>query len=112
MKALIVEALVEGSVTQQAIGRLTLQTTGQGFTEITDAVARSTRTPLPRARAAPRSSTVVLPMPAAPSMTTSRPAPRTAPLTAAWSASASGARSRIFLTARARPRRAPRTGPA
>ncbi len=40
MKALVVETLVEGSVTQQAIGRLTLQTTGQGFTEITDAVAR------------------------------------------------------------------------
>jgi secondary thiamine-phosphate synthase enzyme len=40
MKALVVETLIEGSVTQQATGRLTVHTTGQGFTEITDAVAR------------------------------------------------------------------------
>ncbi|MET0430238.1 MAG: secondary thiamine-phosphate synthase enzyme YjbQ [Microvirga sp.] len=40
MKSSPVETLVEGSVTQQAIGRLMVHTTGQGFTEITDAVAR------------------------------------------------------------------------
>ena len=40
MKAPVVEALIEGSVTQQAIGRLMVHTTGQGFTEITDAIGR------------------------------------------------------------------------
>jgi secondary thiamine-phosphate synthase enzyme len=40
MRAPIVEGLTTGSVTQQAIGRLTIRTAGQGFTEVTDAVAR------------------------------------------------------------------------
>jgi secondary thiamine-phosphate synthase enzyme len=35
-----VETLSEGSVTQQVNGRLVVETQGQGFTEITDAVSR------------------------------------------------------------------------
>ncbi len=35
-----VETLTQGSVTQQASGRLIVETKGQGFTEITDAAAR------------------------------------------------------------------------
>jgi secondary thiamine-phosphate synthase enzyme len=35
-----VETLSEGSVTQQVNGRLVIETEGQGFTEITDAVSR------------------------------------------------------------------------
>ena len=35
-----VETLSEGSVTQQVNGRLVVETEGQGFTEITDAVSR------------------------------------------------------------------------
>lgn len=35
-----VETLTQGSVTQQASGRLIVETNGQGFTEITDAAAR------------------------------------------------------------------------
>lgn len=37
---LSVETLSEGSVTQQVNGRLVVETQGQGFTEITDAVSR------------------------------------------------------------------------
>ncbi|MBZ6078602.1 secondary thiamine-phosphate synthase enzyme YjbQ [Microvirga puerhi] len=37
---LSVETLTEGSVTQQAMGRLMVQTQGQGFTELTEPVAR------------------------------------------------------------------------
>jgi secondary thiamine-phosphate synthase enzyme len=40
MKSLVVEPLVEGSVTQQANGRLVVETRGSGFTEITEPVAR------------------------------------------------------------------------
>ena len=40
MKGLIVEPLTEGSVTQQANGRLVVTTRGPGLTEITEAVAR------------------------------------------------------------------------
>ncbi len=35
-----IETLTEGSVTQQVNGRLLVETQGQGFTEITEAVAR------------------------------------------------------------------------
>jgi secondary thiamine-phosphate synthase enzyme len=35
-----VETLSEGSVTQQANGRLVVETQGQGFTDLTDAVSR------------------------------------------------------------------------
>jgi secondary thiamine-phosphate synthase enzyme len=37
---MVVETLSEGSVTQQANGRLMVGTQGQGFTEITEALAR------------------------------------------------------------------------
>ena len=37
---LAVETFIEGSVTQQANGRLVVETQGQGFTDITDATAR------------------------------------------------------------------------
>ncbi|MBF9235075.1 secondary thiamine-phosphate synthase enzyme YjbQ [Microvirga alba] len=37
---LSVETLTEGSVTQQVNGRLVVETKGQGFTEITEAVSR------------------------------------------------------------------------
>ncbi len=37
---LAVETITEGSVTQQASGRLVVETPGQGFTEITEAAAR------------------------------------------------------------------------
>jgi secondary thiamine-phosphate synthase enzyme len=40
MTMLSVETLSEGSVTQQVNGRLVVETQGQGFTEITDAVSR------------------------------------------------------------------------
>jgi secondary thiamine-phosphate synthase enzyme len=40
MTMLAVETIIEGSVTQQASGRLVVETTGQGFTDITDATAR------------------------------------------------------------------------
>jgi secondary thiamine-phosphate synthase enzyme len=40
MTMLVVETLTEGSVTQQANGRLIVETPGQSFTEITEAVAR------------------------------------------------------------------------
>lgn len=35
-----VETIIEGSVTQQASGRMIVETQGQGFTDITDAAAR------------------------------------------------------------------------
>ncbi|MCB5175603.1 MULTISPECIES: secondary thiamine-phosphate synthase enzyme YjbQ [Microvirga] len=37
---LTVDTITQGSVTQQASGRLLVETRGQGFTEITDAAAR------------------------------------------------------------------------
>jgi len=37
---LAVETITEGSVTQQASGRLVVETSGPGFTEITEAVSR------------------------------------------------------------------------
>jgi secondary thiamine-phosphate synthase enzyme len=40
MRRPIVEPLSEGSVTQQAMGRLAVDTPGPGFTEITEPVAR------------------------------------------------------------------------
>jgi secondary thiamine-phosphate synthase enzyme len=40
MTMLNIETLTEGSVTQQVNGRLLVETQGQGFTEITEAVAR------------------------------------------------------------------------
>lgn len=40
MKSLTIEALTEGSVTQQASGRLLVETTGQGFIDLTEAVSR------------------------------------------------------------------------
>jgi secondary thiamine-phosphate synthase enzyme len=40
MTMLAVETIIEGSVTQQANGRLVVETQGQGFTDITDATAR------------------------------------------------------------------------
>jgi secondary thiamine-phosphate synthase enzyme len=40
MTMLAVETLSEGSVTQQASGRLVVETDGQGFTDITEATAR------------------------------------------------------------------------
>ncbi|WP_210497060.1 secondary thiamine-phosphate synthase enzyme YjbQ [Microvirga antarctica] len=40
MKVPAIETLAEGSVTQQATGRLLVETTGPGFTDITETVAR------------------------------------------------------------------------
>ena len=40
MTVLSVETLTEGSVTQQALGRLVVETRGQGFTELTEPAAR------------------------------------------------------------------------
>lgn len=40
MTMLAVETLTEGSVTQQASGRLVVETKGQGFTDITEAASR------------------------------------------------------------------------
>jgi secondary thiamine-phosphate synthase enzyme len=40
MTMLAIETLSEGSVTQQASGRLIVETDGQGFTDITEATAR------------------------------------------------------------------------
>ena len=40
MSSPAIETLAEGSVTQQATGRLLIDTKGPGFTEITDAAAR------------------------------------------------------------------------
>jgi secondary thiamine-phosphate synthase enzyme len=40
MTMLAVETLSEGSVTQQASGRLVVETDGQGFTDLTEATAR------------------------------------------------------------------------
>lgn len=40
MSSLAIETLAEGSVTQQATGRLQVATKGPGFTEMTDAAAR------------------------------------------------------------------------
>ncbi|WP_112663793.1 secondary thiamine-phosphate synthase enzyme YjbQ [Microvirga flavescens] len=40
MKPLDIEPLTEGSVTQQASGRLVVETSGQGFTDLTEAASR------------------------------------------------------------------------
>lgn len=40
MTVLAVETLADGSVTQQAMGRLMVETRGQGFTELTEPAAR------------------------------------------------------------------------
>lgn len=40
MSSLAIETLTEGSVTQQVIGRLVVETKGQGFTELTETAAR------------------------------------------------------------------------
>jgi secondary thiamine-phosphate synthase enzyme len=40
MSSPAIETLAEGSVTQQTTGRLQIDTTGAGFTELTDAAAR------------------------------------------------------------------------
>ncbi|MGO4704891.1 secondary thiamine-phosphate synthase enzyme YjbQ [Microvirga sp. 2MCAF38] len=40
MKSLDIEPLTEGSVTQQANGRLVIETRGQGFTDFTEATSR------------------------------------------------------------------------
>ncbi|MGO4573755.1 secondary thiamine-phosphate synthase enzyme YjbQ [Microvirga sp. 2TAF3] len=40
MSILAIETLTEGSVTQQVLGRLAVETEGQGFTELTEPAAR------------------------------------------------------------------------